>query len=114
VPANMRTMPNPRQAPARPRAGARAAAKRAPLTRERIARAALELVQRHGLAALSTRRLGTQLRCEAMSIYHHFPSKGHLLDAMVDHAIASIEAPPAGLGPVERLRFADWLDALPA
>jgi len=67
--------------------------------------AALELVHAHGLAQLSTRRLGSSLGCEAMSIYHHFPSKAHLLDAMVDHAIASIEAPPAHLDPFERLRF---------
>jgi len=98
-------MPTARKAPARPRTAARASAKRAPLTRERIVQAALELVQRDGLAALSTRRLGTRLRCEAMSIYHHFPSKAHLLDAMVDHALASIEAPPPALSPLERLRF---------
>jgi len=68
--------------------------------------AALEQVHEDGLAQLSTRRLGQRLGCEAMSIYHHFPSKAHLLDAMVDHAIASIEQPPADLSPIERLRFA--------
>jgi AcrR family transcriptional regulator len=41
-----------------------------------------------------------------MSIYHHYPSKHHLLDAMVDHAIASVEMPPEGLPPAERLRQA--------
>jgi AcrR family transcriptional regulator len=77
---------------------------RQPLSRERIVQAALEQVRHDGLARLSTRRLGQRLGCEAMSIYHHFPSKAHLLDAMVDHAIASIELPPAGIDPAERLR----------
>jgi AcrR family transcriptional regulator len=54
------------------------------LSRERIAAAAMALVDREGLAALSTRRLGAELGCEAMSIYHHFPGKAHLMDALVD------------------------------
>jgi AcrR family transcriptional regulator len=41
-----------------------------------------------------------------MSIYHHYPSKHHLLDAMVDHAIASVALPPQDLPPAERLRQA--------
>jgi AcrR family transcriptional regulator len=31
-----------------------------------------------------------------MSIYHHFPSKRHLLDALVEHALASVEVPGPG------------------
>jgi AcrR family transcriptional regulator len=76
------------------------------LTRERILEAALAQVHDEGLAAMSTRKLGTRLGCEAMSIYHHFASKHHLLDAMVDHAVGSVEPPPAGLAPMERLRHA--------
>jgi AcrR family transcriptional regulator len=75
-----------------------------PLSRERILAAALAQTQAEGLAALSTRKLGERLGCEAMSIYHHFPSKHHLLDAMVDHAIASIEWPAPGGAPLQRLR----------
>jgi AcrR family transcriptional regulator len=74
------------------------------LSRERIVAVALEQVAAEGLAALSTRKLGLRLGCQAMSIYHHFPSKHHLLDAMVDQALASIELPPAGLAPMARLR----------
>jgi len=77
-----------------------------PLSRERIISAALAEIEHAGVAALSTRKLGQRLRCEAMSIYYHFPSKRHLLDALVDHAIASIELPPPGLPPIERLRRA--------
>jgi AcrR family transcriptional regulator len=76
------------------------------LSRERILEAAHQLTADEGLAALSTRRLAARLGCEAMSIYHHFPSKHHLLDAMVDEAIASVEPPPAHLAPLARLRFA--------
>jgi len=76
------------------------------LSPERILAAAQAMVAADGLAALSTRRLAQRLGCEAMSIYHHFPSKHHLLDAMVDAAIASIEMPPSMLPPLERLRAA--------
>jgi AcrR family transcriptional regulator len=76
----------------------------ATLSRERIVAVAFELVAAEGLAAFSTRKLGERLGCEAMSIYHHFPSKHHLLDAMVDHALATIEPPPAALAPIDRLR----------
>ena len=75
-----------------------------PLTRARIVAAALDEIAADGLAALSTRKLGLRLGCEAMSIYHHFPSKQHLLDALVDDAIGSIPAPAANLAPMARLR----------
>jgi AcrR family transcriptional regulator len=75
-----------------------------PLSKERIVQAALEEVAADGLAALSMRKVGMRLGREAMSLYHHFPSKQHLLDAMVDHALASLETPPVDLSPMERLR----------
>lgn len=66
------------------------------LSRERIAAAAMALVDREGLAALSTRRLGEELGCEAMSIYHHFPNKAHLMDALIDLMLgqAQVEMEP--------------------
>ena len=59
------------------------------LTRERIVAAALAEIEAvaWGGHAWPGKRLG----CEAMSIYHHFPSKRHLLDALVDHALGSLE-----------------------
>lgn len=84
----------------------RVGAERAPaLSREGIVAAALALTSEAGLDALSTRKIAQRLGCEAMSIYHHFPSKRHLLDAMVDRALLSLELPPAGLPAIERLRF---------
>lgn len=82
----------------------RAAAGREPLSRERIELAALALIGQSGLEAFSTRKLGEMLGCEAMSIYHHFPSKAHLLDALVDRVIGSLRVPPRELDSVERLR----------
>lgn len=104
----MRTMsrksPGLVRAAAGPKRRGAAAPVRQPLSPDRIVRAALELVHQEGLAALSTRRLGLHLHCEAMSIYHHFPSKQHLLDAMVDHALATFELPPAQADAIERVR----------
>src|SRR5262249_42750619 len=45
-----------------------------------------------------------RLGCEAMSIYHHFASKRHLLDALVDHAMSTIDVPEPGPDLPERLR----------
>ena len=74
------------------------------LSRERIVAAALRLIERDGLEAFSMRKLGEALGVEAMSLYHFFPSKQHLVDALVDDAIASIEFPPPRLEPIERMR----------
>jgi AcrR family transcriptional regulator len=63
---------------------------REPLTKERIAEAALVLIERGGLEDFSTRKLAADLGCEAMSIYHYFPSKAHLLDAIFDRAIGGL------------------------
>src|SRR6266496_2533447 len=74
------------------------------LSRERIAAAAMALVDRDGLEALSTRRLGEELGCEAMSIYHHFPNKAHLMDALIDLMLAEARVP--------LLAEWDWLERL--
>jgi len=67
----------------------------------------MALVDREGLAALSTRRLGSELGCEAMSIYHHFPNKAYLMDALVDLMLAQARVPAADEGEwLERLRRA--------
>jgi AcrR family transcriptional regulator len=76
------------------------------LSRPLIVKTALALVADEGVVAFSTRKLGGRLRCEAMSIYHHFPSKQHLLDALVDEVLNGIEWPAPGLPPLQRLREA--------
>ena len=52
------------------------------LSQERIIAAALELVDEHGLEGLSMRALGRRLGVEAMALYHYFPSKAALLEAV--------------------------------
>jgi len=59
------------------------------LTPERISAAALELIDREGLEALTARRLALALGCEAMSLYHHFPSMEQILDAVADRLLAA-------------------------
>jgi len=77
---------------------------RGPLTRERIELEALSLIEQDGLDAFSTRRLGAALGCEAMSIYNYFPSKAHILDALVDRVLCSIPTPDRQGAPAERIR----------
>src|SRR5436853_109942 len=76
----------------------------AALSRARIVKTALMLIDKDGLAALSLRKLGEALGVEAMSVYHYFPSKRHLFDALVDHALSTVEMPSPLLSPVDRLR----------
>jgi len=77
---------------------------RQPLSRERIEKAALKVIELDGLEAFSIRRLAAELGCEAMSIYHHFPSKQHLMDGLVDRVLATTPPVPLDLPPIERLR----------
>ncbi len=66
------------------------------LSVERIARQAIAIADRDGLDALSMRRLAEGLGVEAMSLYHHVPSKAALLDVMADALARELPEPPAG------------------
>ncbi|MBL8351300.1 MAG: TetR/AcrR family transcriptional regulator [Burkholderiaceae bacterium] len=89
----------------KPSAARSSAAPRQPLTRERIADAALALIDEVGLEGFSMRPLGQRLGVEAMALYHHFPGKGELLDAVMDRLLDETELPPRGqMPPLERLR----------
>jgi AcrR family transcriptional regulator len=67
--------------------------RRAPLTRERVLRAAIALADQGGSESLTMRRLANELGVEAMSLYNHVASKDDLLDGMVDLVFAEIEPP---------------------
>jgi AcrR family transcriptional regulator len=67
-------------------------AKREALTRERILRAALAIVDRDGLAAISMRRVGDELGVEAMSLYHHVASKAAILDGIFETVLGELPA----------------------
>jgi AcrR family transcriptional regulator len=60
---------------------------RAELSREKIIGAALDLIDRNGMAALNMRTLGQAVGSATMSVYRYFPSKSELLDAVVDHVV---------------------------
>ncbi|MBA4177719.1 MAG: TetR family transcriptional regulator [Leptothrix sp. (in: Bacteria)] len=62
------------------------------------------MISRDGMEAFSTRRLGEALGCEAMSLYNHFPSKAHVLDALVDRVLSGIPIPDRSLAAGLRLR----------
>lgn len=80
-------------------------ARRKPLSRERIVKAALKLIDADGLDGLSMRRLGQALDVEAMALYHHFANKGALLDAVLEELTDETHIPPRGsMPPLERLR----------
>ena len=64
---------------------------RQPIDRDRVVATALELVEREGLEALTMRRLGRALGVEAMSLYHYFPSKERLLDALVEAVVEAMD-----------------------
>ncbi len=51
-------------------------------TQEAILKAAIELVEQEGWAALSMRRLGQLLGVQASSLYHHFPDRAALEAAL--------------------------------
>src|SRR5947207_14126671 len=65
------------------------------LSRERICREALALVDDEGLEALSMRRLGARLGVEAMSLYRHVRNKADLLDALHVAVLADIAPEPS-------------------
>lgn len=68
------------------------------LTRDRILRTALELVDEHGLEALSMRRLARELDADPMSIYHHLPSKAAIVSGLVHAVFAEMRLPDTAAG----------------
>ncbi|HEU0235191.1 MAG TPA: TetR/AcrR family transcriptional regulator C-terminal domain-containing protein [Candidatus Limnocylindrales bacterium] len=71
-----------------------AAARRVPLTRERVLRAAIDLADREGIDSLSMRRLGQELGVEAMSLYNHVAGKDDVLDGVVDLVVGEVDLAP--------------------
>lgn len=74
----------------------------APLSRERIVRAAIQLADADGLDAVSLRKVATALDVRPMRLYGYIAGKEELLDLMVDAAHAEIR--PVGDGWREVLR----------
>lgn len=74
----------------------------APLSRERIVRAAIRLADADGMDAVSLRKVATALDVRPMRLYSYIASKEELLDLMVDAIHAEIR--PVGDGWREVLR----------
>ena len=91
---------------AAPRPRRQAPPERAPLTPTLIVEAALAEIDAKGLDGFSMRGLGAALGVEAMALYHHFPSKGRLLDAVMERLLDEAELPERGsMNPLDRLRL---------
>jgi TetR/AcrR family tetracycline transcriptional repressor len=67
------------------------ASRRAPLTRDRIVRAALRYIDTHGLGDLSMHKLGAELDVKAMSLYKYVANKDDLLDGVVEELWVEVE-----------------------
>ena len=67
--------------------------RRDPISRDAIVTAAVGLLDREGLAALSMRRLAEELGTGAASLYWHVGSKDGLLDLVMDEVIGEGKVP---------------------
>src|SRR5208283_1982712 len=74
------------------------------LNRERIIATAIAIADQHGLAAVSIRRVASQLGSSAMALYHYVPSKRDLLNLMLDATYIEFQFPAATIK--------DWRGAL--
>jgi AcrR family transcriptional regulator len=72
---------------------ARTSKPREPLSRERVLRTALTLVDDGGIEALSMRKLAQELGVEAMSLYNHVESKDDIVAGLLDLVAGEIEPP---------------------
>lgn len=81
------------------------AEKREPLGPQKFIEAATELVDKHGIAALSMRALGAHMGVDATALYRHFPNKDSLVWALIDAMLGEIVAEPdeVDLPPRERI-----------
>lgn len=78
--------------------------RRRPLSRERIYRAALALIEENGVDDLSMRKLASGLGVDAMSIYHHVANKQALLLGVFQTVLEELPLPD----PMPE----DWKEAL--
>jgi len=68
-------------------------ARRVPLNRDRVLRAAMRLVDEGGIESLSMRKLGQALGVEAMSLYNHVANKDDILSGIANLVLSEFELP---------------------
>jgi TetR/AcrR family transcriptional regulator, tetracycline repressor protein len=78
------------------------------LSRARIAREALALIDEQGVGAASMRAIAGRLGVEAMSLYKHVATRDELLDAVVELIVDELDADPE----VHRDASEGWRDYL--
>jgi AcrR family transcriptional regulator len=74
---------------------AAASPRRERVTRDRIIRTALRIMDEEGLEAVTMRRVGRSLGCEAMSLYNHVQDKEDILDGICEAVLAEFTVPDA-------------------
>jgi AcrR family transcriptional regulator len=86
------------------------------LSRERIVRTALEIMDAEGLEAVTMRRVGRKLGVEAMSLYNHVDDKEDLLDGVTEMVLGEFRWEPQTDDWVEQGRDAarEWRRLLQA
>jgi TetR/AcrR family tetracycline transcriptional repressor len=80
---------------ARRHGSAYAAAPREPVTPERIADAALRVIDSQGLDGLTVRSLAQELGVGTMTLYWYIQNKDEVLDLVADRGLAAVQFPPA-------------------
>jgi AcrR family transcriptional regulator len=65
-------------------------------TAQRIASTARRLLDRHGVKAVTMRRVARAVGVTPMAVYRHFPSRANLLDALADQGFDELAALLAG------------------
>ncbi|CAK7282137.1 Tetracycline repressor protein class E [Streptomyces misionensis JCM 4497] len=78
------------------------------LSTDRIVQTARELVDREGLAAVSTRRLAAELGVSGPSLYNHFRTKDEILEAVADSVSALVDLSMFEDGRGWRTALHDW------
>ncbi len=76
------------------------------LRRDRILTTALQLIDEHGVEALSMRRLATELGVDPMAIYHHLPGKQAILAGLIEIVFNELQLPPT--------KYATWQEQVRA
>jgi AcrR family transcriptional regulator len=71
-------------------------APRLPLSRDRVVRAALRVMDEEGLEAVTMRRIGRELGVEAMSLYNHVRDKEDLFQGVIEAVLAEFRFEPTG------------------
>lgn len=79
------------------------AVRRAPLSRDRVLRAAVALADDAGIESLSMRKLAQELGVVPMALYKHVANKEELLNGIVDVVVGEIHPP---------VRGTDWKSAV--